>query len=120
MEVKTMGYSMLNLGVIVFAVLSAVIAYPVMSSAQTPPQSDACFDVVEPGQRSELSISMLVNRCTGATWLLVRHQSIDDKGRSIGQFTYTWHPIQVALDPPQFINSPTPGIPYPNPTPNSK
>jgi len=94
---------MINWQIFVLAVLGVVTTYSATATAQSQP--DACYDVVEPSQRSELLVPILVNRCTGTTWLLVPKQTVEEKGKTPGQFTYIWHRLQQSPNPPGFIGN---------------
>ena len=72
--------------------------------------STACFDVVfragqAPGPAPDGAI--LINRCSGATWMLIR-ASLDNKG----SFTYRWSPLTVDTSgEPVLVMPPMPPLP---------
>ena len=64
-----------------------------------------CFDVVLTKGDTAPFGSVLVNRCTGATWFLARDAMLDAKGSPTGKFMYRWHVLgsagsEVALGSP--------------------
>lgn len=76
-----------------------VVTGPAASAqgAEGTPPSGACFDIV----RSDATVAaILLNRCTGQTWILVRR-----RGRHGNEFAYRWRPVargatEVAANPP--------------------
>ena len=74
-------------------------------TGMTPEEYDAaqsykrCFDVVMPPRGGQSSIasageSILLNRCTGDTWVLVR----SSVGKTGNNFVYRWYPIKTGSD----------------------
>jgi hypothetical protein len=62
---------------------------------QSQPESPtgACFDVIPAQAKSFPTAAILVNRCNGQTWLLVRTQT--DQRLQTGGFAYRWRPITI-------------------------
>jgi len=58
-----------------------------------PTRSDPCFDILSPGQGSSPDGMMLIDKCSGRTWLLIRIPIPDDKGNATTEFAYRWAPI---------------------------
>lgn len=57
------------------------------------PPSQRCFHV---SPEVKTIGNIMLNECTGETWLLVRTR-LDDKGLSAGgAFTYRWYPLMVS------------------------
>lgn len=61
-----------------------------------PGTTAPCFDVVLATGDSAPFGSVLVNRCTGATWFLARDAQLDAKGSLTGKFMYRWHVLGSA------------------------
>jgi hypothetical protein len=83
--------------------------------AAEPKLSGACFDIVRPATDMAAG-AILLNRCTGETWLLVRSRNRNGKA-----FVYRWHPIgrgtmKVAAIPPSAPVAPRVRLPA---SPNS-
>src|SRR4051794_28072094 len=76
-------------GLTLIAVLTTSAAWAA-DATETP-----CFDVASAGQGAQPASMILVNKCTGYTWLLTRNALADDKGKVTGAFSYRWHPIAV-------------------------
>jgi hypothetical protein len=56
-------------------------------------RSDPCFDILSPGQGTSPDGMMLIDKCSGRTWLLIRIPIPDDKGNATTEFAYRWAPI---------------------------
>lgn len=82
-----------------------VVTGPTASAqgAEGAPPSGACFDIV----RSDTAAgAILLNRCTGQTWILVRR-----RGRHGDEFAYRWR--QVARGSTEVAaNPPAPAVPH--------
>lgn len=63
--------------------------------AATPAHDDppGCFDVISISPQAVKAGSILVNRCSGDTWLLMA-----DQAGSQGHTVYRWHPIRHASE----------------------
>ncbi len=70
-------------------------AAPDTAPAAQPAASRAepCFDILSPGQGSSPDGMMLIDKCSGRTWLLIRIPIPDDKGNVTTEFAYRWAPI---------------------------
>jgi hypothetical protein len=56
-----------------------------------PPPPAECFEYIEPKM---LPVApMLLNRCTGYTWMLVRHPVGNAQDPATGPIVYRWAPI---------------------------
>jgi hypothetical protein len=72
--------------------LLAAISF--MSAGSAFSQQQACRDVVSAGGQPSTPPYVLVNKCTGQTWQLVRSQGLDENGTvQPNQWTSTWKPI---------------------------
>ena len=49
-----------------------------------------CFEVIP---ESKTLRPIMVNKCTGETWMLVYTSFVDEKGNKTGTFTYRWSPL---------------------------
>jgi hypothetical protein len=59
----------------------------------SPTRTEPCFDILSPGQGSSPDGMMLIDKCSGRTWLLIRIPIPDDKGNATTEFAYRWAPI---------------------------
>ena len=59
----------------------------------------SCFEMILPQRQMQLNSPLLFNRCTGATWLLVRHQGTGGSARP----TYRW--VSLEVDDPLLARS---------------
>lgn len=82
--------------------------------APPPLSGSPCFELSVPtNPRSQIE-AMLLNKCTGQTWQLVRG------GGPNRTFVYRWHPIGVDANPAQ-LSYPQPANPdAPAPRPKAK
>jgi hypothetical protein len=55
----------------------------------------ACFEVTVTQARLSLTDVILLNRCSGETWLLVRAHKTDHLAPTTGSFVYRWRPIAI-------------------------
>jgi hypothetical protein len=58
-----------------------------------PGTTAPCFDVVLTTGDAAPFGSILINRCTGATWFLARDALTDAAGKSTGNFIFRWHSL---------------------------
>ena len=64
--------------------------------------------------------SVMLDRCSGKTWLLIRIAIPNDQGEMTGDFTYRWAPILYG-DREALLSSPPPAPkPAPAPAPATK
>jgi len=65
------------------------------AAAPPPPTArpEPCYNIASPGQGATPDGMVLIDRCSGKTWLLIRIQIPDDKGNPTSEFTYRWAPI---------------------------
>src|SRR6266404_1133712 len=59
----------------------------------SPTRGEPCFDILSPGQSGSPDGMMLIDKCSGRTWLLIRIPVPDDKGNATTEFAYRWAPI---------------------------
>lgn len=84
---------------------------PVVAMAQSappPPAGGACYEML-PGEANTLPGSpMLINKCTGQTYVLMRGPA---KGKAAGSPAYRWQPIAVGDDAPEARPKPAAAAP---------
>lgn len=99
-------------------VVGVVVAISVPALAQEGPAKSEtrtpCFELVMM-QNSIAYGPILVNRCTGATWMLVRESLPRAKGNSEEPFTYRWHPLATEENE-AILGYPALKLPRPPPT----
>ena len=84
------------------------------AQSETERPTVACFEVTLTQAKPSLTDAILLNRCNGETWLLVRTHKTDQLPQTSG-FVYRWRPIAIdrvkeAIQPPP---GPVPAIPEP-------
>ena len=88
----------------VMALTGVALMTSATASAQEAPQPPAaatsalCFDLVFPPGEGQLHTPFLLNRCTGATWLLVKTILNDEHGKPSDRFGFEWRPLTVQTD----------------------
>lgn len=87
MFVKT---TVLGASALAFAWYCAPQAVAETAAHDDPP---GCFDVIAISPQALKAGSILVNRCSGETWLLMA-----DQATSQGHMVYRWHPIRRASE----------------------
>ena len=86
------------------------------------PRSEPCYTIVPPPQGLGLGPdgSVMLDRCSGKTWLLIRIAIPNDQGEMTGDFTYRCEPILYG-DREALLSSPPPAPkPAPAPAPATK
>jgi hypothetical protein len=85
---------------------------PAIAQSQTERPMGACFDVTPAQVKPSLTGVILLNRCNGGTWLLVRTHETDQHLQTSG-FVYRWRPIAIdrAEEAIQLPPGPVPEIP---------
>ena len=66
---------------------------------QTP-----CYDSLNNKADSNPIASILVNKCNGDTWALVRTSLVGKDGKSTGEITYRWTPIYIESEEARLSN----------------
>lgn len=64
--------------------LAVVVLGFLAFNKQTP-----CYDVVAGSTQPQ---RVLLNKCSGDTWVLVQQTVVDKEGKNTGQFMYKWFP----------------------------
>ena len=76
-----------------FTLISVPLARAIAQS-ETERPAVACFEVTLAQTKPSLTDVMLLNRCSGETWLLVRTHKTDQLPQTSG-FVYRWRPIAI-------------------------
>ena len=94
-----------------FTLISAPLDRTIAQS-ETERLAVACFEVTLAQTKPSLTDVMLLNRCSGETWLLVRTHKTDQLPQTSG-FVYRWRPIAIdrAEEGNQVPPRPVPEIP---------
>jgi hypothetical protein len=77
------------------AVPSIAFAQEGASKATQHFENTACFEVVSSNQNTAPQRPILVNRCTGATWLLEKRFARDAGGKLTRAFSWYWNPLPI-------------------------
>jgi hypothetical protein len=86
--------------IVAFAVVAASAPAFAQDAASKPTTFDGvCFDVVPTTGNAAPFGPILVNRCTGATWLLAREPVSDAKGKTTNNFSFAWSPLEIERSP---------------------
>ena len=59
----------------------------------TAARGEPCFDILSPGQSGSPDGMILIDKCSGRTWMLIRIPIPDDNGNATTEFAYRWAPI---------------------------
>ncbi|HET9149500.1 MAG TPA: hypothetical protein VFO61_03380 [Alphaproteobacteria bacterium] len=80
---------------VVLGAMASALCCGSQALAETPAHDDppGCFDVIAISPQALKAGSILVNRCSGETWLLMA-----DQAASQGHMVYRWHPIRRASE----------------------
>ncbi len=76
---------------------------PVQPAA--PSSMDTCFSVETPRIEMPPNAPLLVNRCTGSTWMLVRTNLNDAAGKPTGVYTWRWSPLAANTGEAQLVTA---------------
>jgi hypothetical protein len=82
--------------------IAVLIGIPGTSYAAASVPTGACYEVIAAHIDQERPI--LLNRCTGQTWLLVRHSVLDAAGKE-STYIFTWDQISVTQNGNSFPNT---------------
>ena len=55
--------------------IASLCGYAAVARAADSTRAGACFELIRPHPRTDPRVPLLLDRCTGATWLLVRNES---------------------------------------------
>jgi hypothetical protein len=96
MMLKEAGVSI----VLITAALPALAQTPASPAAAENPApaipaspSTLCYEVVSTTASTLPYAPLLVDRCTGRTWLLAGDRVADAQGKPTGAFAFRWHPL---------------------------
>lgn len=56
-------------------------------------QSQMCFEVID---RPRPESPIMINKCNGATWMLIPTGLLDEKGNKSGMYVYRWESLHVS------------------------
>lgn len=89
---------------LVLFLIALILPRMAMAQEQTkgdliPPQpSGPCWEITSPAQQVTPQSLVLLNRCSGQTWILEKIFFVDKQDHQTGEFTYRWAPIAVDPD----------------------
>jgi hypothetical protein len=66
--------------------------------------TDACWEVVVQPQPLP---TIKLNKCTGKTWLLLKHPLVTSEGVKTGTTAYSWSPVMEDHNEAVFVDAPT-------------
>ena len=81
-----------------FLISLTLISVPLdrtIAQSETERPAVACFEVTLAQTKPSLTDVMLLNRCSGETWLLVRTHKTDQLPQTTSGFAYRWRPIAI-------------------------
>ena len=101
-----------------FLISLTLISVPLdrtIAQAETERLAVACFEVTRTQTKPSLTDVMLLNRCSGETWLLVRTHKTDQFLQTSSGFVYRWRPIAIdrVKEAIQLPPRPVPAMPKP-------
>jgi hypothetical protein len=84
------------LGIAVSVGLSASASAQTGDKPAAPtPAATPCFTISQPVHEGGEHYPILLDTCTGMTWLLIRDPIVNQKGQDSGNFSYRWYQISV-------------------------
>jgi hypothetical protein len=84
-----------NRGNTVTAIGFALCAlFPLKTRAQEAP-TNPCWEVIAAGPNVAQRFPILINKCTGKTWLLTKVEIREGKSGLPGAYAYRWRPIST-------------------------
>lgn len=84
---------------ILFTGITALMLGNASAQVSQPPQTSLpskCFEVSRSTNLSEPASPILINRCTGDTWMLVKSRIYDKSGKDTQSFDFEWFPLSVS------------------------
>jgi hypothetical protein len=90
-----MGVVAANAGVGLASALSSstALAQDSLLKAADAPPTPLCWEIVAGVEKVTPNGPILLNRCNGATWVLVRKTTSAATAKSLEEYTYRWYPI---------------------------
>jgi len=88
----------LILSTIVVTILPLQGAHAQNSSPQSNSENAKCFEISRTNVLVDPSNPILINKCTGDTWMLVKSEIVDVNGHSTDSFTYRWFKLGESSD----------------------
>ncbi len=78
----------------VFGTAAAIVtAHAAAAPVSAPLAPPSCYEISQP-QKGDMPFGpILLNRCTGLTWVLVKASMTDVHGKDTGNFVYRWSPL---------------------------
>jgi hypothetical protein len=77
-----------------------------LATAHSQEIKGECFQVVSPVAGTSPASFLLLNKCSGATWMLVRVLESEGKPGKADYFTYKWLPLSTGEREPQTVRLP--------------
>ena len=77
-----------------------------LASAHGQEVKAECFQIVSPVVGASPASFLLLNKCSGSTWMLVRVQDPESKPGRADYFTYKWLPLSTGNREPQTVRTP--------------
>ena len=84
----------------------AVLWLAFLASAHGLEIKGECFQVISPVAGTSPASFLLLNKCSGATWMLVRAVGSEGKPGQADYFTYKWLPLSTGDREPQMARTP--------------
>jgi len=96
-------------------IVAVLACLPVMAAAQAPapepspapasapastlaPQPAHCFDIVTLPANMQPYSPVLLNHCSGASWMLGHENITDANGKLTNEFVYRWYPLNISAE----------------------
>lgn len=57
-------------------------------------QERACFEIISPTEDTAPNSPIMLDKCTGETWVILRVTEPLEKGETVPGFSYTWYKIE--------------------------
>ena len=78
----------------------AAFAQPALPPEHVPAGTGQCFDIVNATPQQQPFLPILLDRCTGRSWMLVKIELTNPTGRPPAAFTYRWFPLAADTSEP--------------------
>jgi len=97
----------LNVIAVIAVVTVMLLLHPTAVRAQDPPPPASpqgapspvqCWEIVAPMRGADPPTMVMLNRCTGDTWLLAKVSTREATATAPGSYVYRWRPISKAGD----------------------
>ncbi len=80
-----------------YLLIAALLSLTGCDYSPEAPQVTECFEMMP---EDSTTMPIMVNKCTGETWMLNRMSFIDENGKRTGGFTFKWNLLATNAEEP--------------------